>query len=244
IGLLLLVGIPDSRIQAEKNPVSLRAALSDRGFMKLVVSQTSLSASWIIPGVAFPLYLTEHLGEVPALAAVLLTVRYTVISLVQVPLVHYAANWSRRTVLALSATSSAFGVIAVLGLADLSGGARISLAVGATVLLAGSEIISKPTASALAVEHAPEGHEAPYMAVFQTTWTFSYALGPAAIGLGLENPPVLWSCILAIVVIGSLIGGIGSTQQPSGRGHRQAVTSGTPPPTSPTSTPSTIKPER
>ncbi|MEU6147715.1 MFS transporter [Streptomyces sp. NPDC047081] len=244
IGLFLLIGIPDNRFEAKKNPESIRVALRDRGFMRLVVSQTALSTSWIIPGVAFPLYLTDTLGEAPALAAALLTVRYTVISLCQVPLVHYAAEWSRRAVLAFSAASSALGVIAVFSLSVPSGALRVSLAVGATILLAGSEIVSKPTASALAVAHAPEGHEAPYMAVFQATWTLSYALGPAAIGLGLKYPPLLWSAILAIVVIGSLMGGIVGTQTPSNHSRRQAGTLRTRPPASPTTTPSTTKPER
>lgn len=210
IGFVLLLGVSGRGTKSKKDKSErIRLAVRDSGFMKLVVSQVALSTSWIIPGVAFPLYLTRNLGEAPALAAALLTLRYGVISLVQVPLVRYATKWSRRTVLVISATSAATGVTAVLVLPCPAGGWRIVLAALATILLAGSEIVSKPTAAALAVQHAPEGHEAPYMAVFQATWTLSYALGPAAIGVGLANPPVLWCSILAIVIVGSLVGMIG-----------------------------------
>ena len=220
IGFIFLIGVPNRVAESDKKrPEPVRIAICDRGFMKLVISQITLSASWIIPGVAFPLYLTQNLGEAPALAAALLTLRYAVVSVLQVPLMRYARHWTRRTVLRISSISSVAGVVAVLALPGPPGALRVALAAVATMLLAGSEIVSKPTAAALAVEHAPAGREAPYMAVFQATWTFSYALGPAAIGLGLSNPPVLWCSILGIVVAGSLIGGAGRADD-----HRSRTT--------------------
>ncbi|MFF8905941.1 MFS transporter [Streptomyces olivaceoviridis] len=210
LGLAFLLGVRPIEGHAARKPdhQPLSTALKNKRFMQLVISQTALSASWIIPGVAFPLYLTDNLGEAPALAAIMLTIRYAVISTVQVPIMRYAQNWSRRRVLAISAASAVLGVVCVDLLPQASGPWRVVVASTATALLAGSEIVSKPTASARAVHHAPEGGEAPYMAVFQVTWTLSYAVGPAAIGLGLENPPVLWGSILAIITIGTLTGGV------------------------------------
>ena len=210
LGLILLLFVPASRTHSsEVKPAHqpITVALRNRPFMQLVVSQTAMSASWIIPGVAFPLYFTGNLGESAALAAAALTFRYGVITAVQVPLVNRVASWSRSRILRVSSASAALGVAAVAALPRVHAGALLVAVVIATGLLAGSEIVSKPTAAAEAMRLAGAGVEAPYMAVFQVSWTLAYALGPAAIGLGLEVPPVLWGSIFVIVVIGAVFGG-------------------------------------
>ena len=211
VGLIVLLSVKRHVITAERTPIrSLSIAFRNPGFMRLVLSQMSLSASWIIPGVAFPLYLTEGLGQPAALAAVMLTLRYGVVAAIQVPIVRMTRSWDRQRILAFSGACSASGVLCVIALPFAWDGWLIALTALATALLALSEIISKPTAAADAIRYSPPGEEAPYMAVFQSSWTFAYAIGPAAIGLGLQAPPILWFIILIIVVGGIAYG----TSQP------------------------------
>jgi Major Facilitator Superfamily len=206
-GLAILLFVPRKRApEIVRSRLPLSVPLRDHQFMRLVVSQTSLSASWIIPGVAFPLFLTRDLGLAAALAAIMLTLRYCVISVVQIPLIRLTSQWRRGAVLAFSGGSSVAGLAAVLLLPLVSGTLLIVMVTSATTLFALSEVISKPTAAAEAVRLSPPGDEAPYMAVFQATWTLAYALGPAAIGFGIQAPEFLWAGILAIVVAGSIYG--------------------------------------
>lgn len=186
--------------------VRMSDVLRNRRFMSLVVSQTALSATWMIPMIAFPLYFTLSLGESAALATAALAIRYIVVTVAQVPLVHRVAGWSLTTVLLVSAASAALGVLVVASLPLVDGTARVVAVVAATVLIAGSEICSKPIASAEAVRVAPPGTEAPFMAVFQVTWSLAYVLGPAVVGVGLSRPVVLWCGLLAVVVLGTVVG--------------------------------------
>ncbi|MFJ2865681.1 MFS transporter [Kitasatospora sp. NPDC087314] len=192
--LLLGVTAPASGPQdARAARSSIRGAIGDRLFLSLVVSQTLLSAAWLIPTVAFPVYLVQSLDQPAYWPTAVVAVRYATIACLQMRVSRRLAGWTRSQVLRLSIGVVA-GAIALT--ATISGAPHAlqgPLAVLVAAVLALAELASKPTAAAEAVTMAPTGDEGPYMSLFQVTWTVSYAVGPAVIGLGLHNPPQLWA---------------------------------------------------
>ncbi|NDZ83042.1 MFS transporter [Streptomyces sp. SID10853] len=184
-------------------------ALRDRRFMSLVVSQTLLSAAWLIPTVALPLLLVEGLHQSPFWPTVVVAVRYGVIALLQVPLAERISSWSRSRILlnAIALAGIAIATTATISSAPHSAQGGVAVLVGA--LLATAELVSKPTASVAAVRLAPRGDEGPYMAVFQLTGTVAYAVGPAVIGFGMGNPSLLWlglGCCVAASAAAHVLG--------------------------------------
>ncbi len=204
-GLVFLVRIPPARTSSESRRRStVVQVMRDREFMSLVTSQTLLSAAWLIPAVAFPIYLVEVLDQSPFWPTVVIAVRYGVIALLQVPLAARVASWSRSRVLLYAIGAVGAAIVMTLAIPSTPHAAQGVVATLVAAVLATAELASKPTAAAAAVSLAPTGDEGPYMAVFQLTWTLAYAVGPAAIGFGMENPQLLWlgvgACVAASAV--------------------------------------------
>ncbi|MFD7665282.1 MFS transporter [Streptomyces sp. NPDC059788] len=200
--LVLTARIPAAPTVGESGPRStLLRVLRDRPFMALVASQTLLSAAWLIPTVAFPVYLVTVLHQSPFWPTVVVAVRYGVIALLQVPLTARVAGWPRSRVLFHAIGVAAAAIAVTLAVPAVPGAAQGGVCAFVAALLAIAELVSKPTASAAAVSLAPSGDEGPYMAVFQVTWTLAYAVGPAVIGVGMGAPQGLWlglgGCVLA-----------------------------------------------
>ncbi|RGD58153.1 MFS transporter [Kitasatospora xanthocidica] len=181
-----------------------RAALGDRPFLSLVASQTLLSAAWLIPTVAFPLYLVEGLHQAAYWPTVVVAVRYATATTLQMRISRLLSGWSRSRVLGLSIGAAAGAIALTATVSTAPHALQGPLAVLVAVVLALAELASKPTAAATAVAMAPKGDEGPYMSLFQLTWTVSYAVGPAVIGLGLQNPPLLWSPLALCVAASAL----------------------------------------
>lgn len=201
--LLTRVAIPDANRAPADRPstATVRDVLRSRPFMSLVVSQTLLSAAWLIPTVAFPVYLVETLHQNPLWPTAVVAVRYGVIATLQVPVIAHVSAWPRQRVLLYAIGVAALAISLTCTLPLAAHGAQGTLAALIAALLATAELVSKPTASAAAVRLSPTGQEGPYMAVFQLTWTLAYAVGPAIIGIGLSHPEYLWLglgvCVLA-----------------------------------------------
>ncbi|MFJ6620753.1 MFS transporter [Kitasatospora sp. NPDC091335] len=192
--LLLGVAVPAVGRPAHRAARSdTRAALGDRPFVSLVVSQTLLSAAWLIPTVAFPVYLVETLHQDAYWPTVVVAVRYATATCLQMPISRRLSGWSRSRILrpAIGAVAVAIALTATVSAVPPAFQGPLAVLVAAVLSLA--ELASKPTAAAQAVAMAPKGDEGPYMSLFQLTWTVSYAVGPAVIGVGLENPPLLWA---------------------------------------------------
>lgn len=208
--LLARVTIPVASVDAgeggarQTGGAGFREVLRARRFMGLVVSQTLLSAAWLIPTVAFPVYLVETLHQNPLWPTAVVAVRYGVIATLQVPVSARVSGLPRQHVLsyAIGVAALAVGVTCAMPLAAHTVQGWLAAAVAA--VLATAELVSKPTAAAAAVRLAPTGREGPYMAVFQLTWTLAYAVGPAVIGAGLTRPELLWlgigGCVAASAV--------------------------------------------
>ncbi|MFF2122649.1 MFS transporter [Kitasatospora sp. NPDC058184] len=203
--LLLGVTVPAAErpgLQAARS--NTRAALGDRPFLSLVASQTLLSAAWLIPTVAFPLYLVEGLHQAAYWPTVVVAVRYATATTLQMRISRLLSGWSRSRVLGLSIGAAAGAIALTATVSTAPHALQGPLAVLVAVVLALAELASKPTAAATAVAMAPKGDEGPYMSLFQLTWTVSYAVGPAVIGLGLQNPPLLWSALALCVAASAL----------------------------------------
>ncbi|MEU3559791.1 MFS transporter [Kitasatospora sp. NPDC006786] len=203
--LLLGVAVPaaerPSRRAARSNT---RAALRDRPFMSLVASQTLLSAAWLIPTVAFPVYLVASLHQAAWWPTVVVAVRYATATTLQMRISRRLSGWSRSRVLRLSIGAVAVAIALTATVSTAPHALQGPLAVLVAAVLALAELASKPTAAAAAVAMAPKGDEGPYMSLFQLTWTVSYAVGPAVIGLGLQNPPLLWTALALCVAAAAL----------------------------------------
>ncbi|MDH6708841.1 Na+/melibiose symporter-like transporter [Kitasatospora sp. MAA19] len=192
--LLLGVTAPEPGPQdAKAARSSIRGAIGDRLFLSLVVSQTLLSAAWLIPTVAFPVYLVQSLDQPAYWPTAVVAVRYATIACLQMPISRRLRGWTRSRVLRLSIGVVAGAIALTATISEAPHALQGPLAVLVAAVLALAELASKPTAAAEAVTMAPTGDEGPYMSLFQVTWTVSYAVGPAVIGLGLHNPPQLWA---------------------------------------------------
>ncbi|WP_316519658.1 MFS transporter [Kitasatospora brasiliensis] len=203
----LLLGVPVPAAEPPANTAArsnTRAALRDRPFLSLVASQTLLSAAWLIPTVAFPLYLVETLHQPAYWPTVVVAVRYATATGLQMRVTRGLSGWSRSRVLrlAIAAAGAAIALTATISTAPPAFQGPLAVLVAATLALA--ELASKPTAAAAAVSLAPKGDEGPYMSLFQLTWTVSYAVGPAVIGVGLDNPPLLWAALAGCVAASAL----------------------------------------
>ncbi|MGW3071917.1 MFS transporter [Kitasatospora sp. NPDC001132] len=208
VAAVLLLGVtvpaaerPGPRAAARSNT---RAALGDRRFLSLVASQTLLSAAWLIPTVAFPVYLVESLHQAPYWPTVVVAVRYATATTLQMRISRRLSGWSRSRVLRLSIGAVAAAIALTAAIPTAPHRLQGPLAVLVATILALAELASKPTAAAAAVTMAPKGDEGPYMSLFQLTWTVSYAVGPAVIGLGLQNPPLLWTALFLCVAASAL----------------------------------------
>ncbi|MFE7529351.1 MFS transporter [Kitasatospora sp. NPDC057542] len=203
--LLLGVAVPAAERPGHRAARSnTRAALGDRPFLSLVVSQTLLSAAWLIPTVAFPLYLVESLHQAAYWPTVVVAVRYATATTLQMRISRRLSGWTRSRVLRLSIGAVAGAIALTATISTVPHALQGPLAVLVAAVLALAELASKPTAAAAAVAMAPKGDEGPYMSLFQLTWTVSYAVGPAVIGLGLQNPPLLWTTLAICVAAGAL----------------------------------------
>ncbi|MFF2745300.1 MFS transporter [Kitasatospora sp. NPDC058048] len=203
--LLLGVTVPAAERPARRAARSnTRAALRDRPFMSLVASQTLLSAAWLIPTVAFPVYLVESLHQAAWWPTVVVAVRYATATTLQMRISRRLSGWSRSRVLRLSIGAVAVAIALTATVSTAPHAVQGPLAVLVAAVLALAELASKPTAAAAAVAMAPKGDEGPYMSLFQLTWTVSYAVGPAVIGLGLQNPPLLWTALALCVAAAAL----------------------------------------
>ncbi|EFG04454.1 Putative membrane transport protein (plasmid) [Streptomyces clavuligerus] len=191
-------GATDSR-------ATLMSTLKNSAFMALVSSQTLLSLAWLIPTVAFPIYLVDVLHHAAFWPAAVIAVRYAVISAIQIPLGNRVAGWSRSRVLVLAIAAAETAILTTMFISSAPAVAQGWMAVLATVLLAVAEAASKPTAAAAAVALAPDRDEGPYMAVFQLTWAVSYAVGPALIGWGMGHALLLWCVLGGCVLISGLV---------------------------------------
>ncbi|GIF12702.1 MFS transporter [Actinoplanes teichomyceticus] len=181
---------------------SVWSALRDQRFRSLVLSQTLLSFAWLIPTIAFPVYLVSVLGLPAYWPTLVVTARYAGIAVLQMPLSRLTARSTRARVLAGAIALAGCAVAVTAAIPLLPAACTGAAAVLVAALLAVAELTSKPTAAAAAVRLAPPGDEGPYMAVFQLTWTVSYAVGPAIIGIGLGRPLLLWIGI-GLAVLGS-----------------------------------------
>ncbi|MFF2616206.1 MFS transporter [Kitasatospora sp. NPDC058046] len=200
-----------------------RAALGDRPFLSLVASQTLLSAAWLIPTVAFPLYLVEGLHQAAYWPTVVVAVRYATATTLQMRISRLLSGWSRSRVLGLSIGAAAGAIALTATVSTAPHALQGPLAVLVAVVLALAELASKPTAAATAVAMAPKGDEGPYMSLFQLTWTVSYAVGPAVIGLGLQNPPLLWSALALCVAASALAHRLRTPWRPRPQPHGPSV---------------------
>ncbi|MGW2868091.1 MFS transporter [Kitasatospora sp. NPDC001225] len=200
-----------------------RAALGDRPFLSLVASQTLLSAAWLIPTVAFPLYLVEGLHQAAYWPTVVVVVRYATATTLQMRISRLVSGWSRSRVLGLSIGAAAGAIALTATVSTAPHALQGPLAVLVAVVLALAELASKPTAAATAVAMAPKGDEGPYMSLFQLTWTVSYAVGPAVIGLGLQNPPLLWSALALCVAASALAHRLRTPWRPRPQPHGPSV---------------------
>ncbi|MEU7044745.1 MFS transporter [Streptomyces varsoviensis] len=191
------------------------SALRDMPFMALVTSQTMLSVAWLIPTVAFPVYLVHELGLPAYWPAAVVATRYAVIACVQLPLGARLAGWTRGRVLLVAIAVVEAAVLVTLAIPLVPGAAQGFVAAAATALLAVAEAASKPTAAAAAVALAPDRDEGPYMAVFQLTWTVSYAVGPAVIGWGLGNAVGMWCALGACVLVSGAVQALVTRRAPA-----------------------------
>ncbi|MEV0279781.1 MFS transporter [Streptomyces sp. NPDC050610] len=191
------------------------SALRDVPFMALVSSQTMLSVAWLIPTVAFPVYLVHELGLPAFWPAAVVATRYAVIACVQLPLSARLADWTRGRILLGAIAVVEAAVLVTLAIPLVPDVARGFVAAAATALLAVAEAASKPTAAAAAVALAPDRDEGPYMAVFQLTWTVSYAIGPAVIGWGLGNAAGMWCALGACVLVSGAVQGLVVRKSPA-----------------------------
>ncbi|MFI2609536.1 MFS transporter [Kitasatospora sp. NPDC018619] len=203
--LLLGVAVPAAARPGRRTVrSSTRAALGDRPFLSLVASQTLLSAAWLIPTVAFPVYLVETLHQPAYWPTVVVAVRYATATTLQMRISRLLSGWSRSRVLRLSIGAAAAAIALTATVSSAPPVLQGPLAVLVAAVLALAELASKPTAAAAAVALAPAGDEGPYMSLFQLTWTVSYAVGPAVIGIGLQNPPLLWTTLALCVATSAL----------------------------------------
>ncbi|MFJ6383702.1 MFS transporter [Kitasatospora sp. NPDC092039] len=203
--LLLGVAVPAAKRPGPSAARSnARAALADRPFLSLVASQTLLSAAWLIPTVAFPVYLVETLHQAAYWPTVVVAVRYATATTLQMRISRRLSGWTRSRVLGLSIGAAACAIALTATVSSAPRALQGPLAVLVAVVLALAELASKPTAAAAAVGLAPKGDEGPYMSLFQLTWTVSYAVGPAVIGVGLQNPPLLWAALALCVAASAL----------------------------------------
>lgn len=196
LAALLLIGIHVPEPQG-RDPRAARSSLhkaaGDRPFMALVVSQTLLSAAWLIPTVAFPLFLVQTLHQPDYWPTAVVTARYLTIAALQMRISRRLAGWTRSRVLRLSIGVAALAIVLSASIPATPHALQGPFAVLIAAVLSTAELASKPTAAAAAVALAPTGDEGPYMSLFQLTSTVSYAVGPAAIGLGIQNPAYLWT---------------------------------------------------
>ncbi|MGW1179436.1 MFS transporter [Kitasatospora sp. NPDC002543] len=203
--LLLGVTVPAAdRPGPRERRSDTRAALADRPFLSLVASQTLLSAAWLVPTVAFPIYLVETLHQPAYWPTVVVAVRYATATTLQMRISRRVSGWTRSRVLRLAIGAAAAAIALTATISTAPHALQGPLAVLVAAVLALAELASKPTAAAAAVALAPKGDEGPYMSLFQLTWTVSYAVGPAVIGLGLQNPPLLWTALAACVAASAL----------------------------------------
>ncbi|MFI2645919.1 MFS transporter [Streptomyces sp. NPDC018610] len=203
--LLLGVVLPQSgRRDPRRARASMRGAVGDRPFLSLVASQTLLSAAWLIPTVAFPVFLVQTLHQPAYWPTAVVTARYVTIAALQMRVSRGLAGWTRSRILRLSIGVAALAIALSATVSSVPHALQGPLAVLVAVVLSTAELASKPTASAAAVAMAPTGDEGPYMSLFQLSWTVAYAVGPAAIGLGLSDPPELWAG-MGICVAGSAL---------------------------------------
>ncbi|BCW42887.1 MFS transporter [Arthrobacter sp. StoSoilB5] len=182
--------------------------LANRSFMRLLTGQTLLSVAWAVTPVVFPLLLVAGLGLPVYWATVVLAVRYGVIALLQIPIRKATNSWSDSTVMGTTYVL----VLASLILCSVMLSSRShnfavtgSAALIAVVGIALAEILSKPAASQAAVLASPPGREIPFMAVFQLSWTLSYAAAPLLVGVGVETPLFMWVALILLVGAGGFV---------------------------------------
>jgi Na+/melibiose symporter-like transporter len=111
------VPAPRSDPETPHRRSSVWSALRDRAFRALVLSQTLLSLAWLIPTVAFPVYLVTVLGLPAFWPTLVVAARYAGISVLQLPLTRLTASWNRSTVLtaAIALVAGAVALTATIG---------------------------------------------------------------------------------------------------------------------------------
>lgn len=196
----------ESSREQELKSVGVLHTLKVASFRRLLVSQAALSFIWVLPGLALPLYLSQSLGAPASIGVAALAVRYGTVAIAQLPAVAIFEHRSRAVILIVSASAALAGLTVLVILPFVETYLLLPMTVFAVVLMAGSEIVSKPTAAAEAAQIAPEGDEASYMSMFQVSWTLAYALGPGIVGVGLGRPWILWVLLSAIILAGTIYG--------------------------------------
>jgi MFS family permease len=200
-GLLVLLALPETRPTAHEHHDrgGLRAVLSDRVFMMLVVLAFGLGAVVVQSNVALPLDMRRKgLGE--SWFGALIALNGVLIVLFQ----HFAIARVRplRRSRVLTAGALLFGLgFGLHAVARAPFGYAVAIA-----LWTFGEIVSTPVMASVIADLAPPSLRGRYQGVYSTGWSLAAAFGPVTGTAVFDRlgPTALWAGCAAVCVLGAL----------------------------------------
>lgn len=179
-----------------------RTVTSDQAFRMLCLGQVLFTFAWVMPTIVLPTYLVERLNLPRWLPSVALAFNVCLITALQRSATSFVSSFRRSKTLVAAAAAMLLSIVCV-ALVNNTPGWAIAMTLLAMAMFSLGEVLSGPTANALVVALAPEGHEGRYLSIFQLMWIVSTALGPLLVGALFQVSVLyLWGVLSAAIALG------------------------------------------
>lgn len=191
---------------ADDAPTGWRDVLRDRPYLLMTLTNFTYATSAMALNVAIPVYLTEFLGLPGWVAGAAFTINTLLIGLGQGLVVNAMAGSRRYNIVALGCVLSGLSYGVFLSASATSVALGVVIALLATVVFTGGELLAGPVLSALSTDAAPEHLRGRYVSLYQMSWTVAMTVSPVAMTWLLDaGSAALWGVLAVVASVGALL---------------------------------------
>jgi MFS family permease len=208
IGTRLPVESPATAGRRTSSRTGWGQVVRDRPYLLLVVTNFTYAMSGMTLNVAIPVYLTRTLGLPGWLAGAVFTINTIMIGLGQGLVVNAIGGSVRANVVALGSLFAGASYLVLLSADWLPVTAGVLVALLASVVFTGGELVSGPVISTLATDAAPSNLRGRYISVYQLSWTVAGTVAPVSLlWLLSQGAAALWLALVGVAIAGVLLAG-------------------------------------